>query len=290
MKLTNKNNFPEALVRAVENDPYNRGDSDYSVTQLLKPPRQVALERLYGADLTEDVEDRLWSLYGQVVHTILERANEADLVEKRFKATFNTKYGPKTVSGQVDNHSLVYGLLTDWKFTSSWGFKLGQPVDPSWVAQLNMLAEILTENQITVESLRIVGLLRDWSKLEAKRTADYPKKGVITVPIERWSREQARSFIELRLNLHEDAKNAAEHELPHCSPDERWAKPDIWAVMKGQTAMRGGLCLTEEIAKNLSDRNPGTRIQFRPGVSTKCENYCKVSEVCSQFKKMKGDS
>ena len=31
MKITNKENLPLPLVRAVTNDPYNRGDSDFTV-------------------------------------------------------------------------------------------------------------------------------------------------------------------------------------------------------------------------------------------------------------------
>src|SRR3990167_5596923 len=43
MKLTNKQGLPQPLVEAVRNDSYGRGDADISVTQLLAPPRKVAL-------------------------------------------------------------------------------------------------------------------------------------------------------------------------------------------------------------------------------------------------------
>lgn len=273
-------------MKAVENDTYSKGESDYSVTELLKPPRVTALTAMHKEKLVDDVEDRLWSLYGQIVHTILERANQADLVEKRFFAEFNGPSGPRIVSAQVDTLALVRGILSDWKFTTSWGFKLGQPVKPEWVAQLNMQLEILRRNGLDAVALQIIGLLRDWSKLEAQRTEDYPKKGVIVVPIEIWPRERTVAFIEERIALHERAKQVTNDEdLPLCTPDERWAKQDSWAVMKGTRAIRFGVCFTEKAAEETHRKNPGTRIEFRPGFSTRCSAYCSVSEFCSQYQK-----
>ena len=263
-------------------DPYTRGSSDYSVTELLKPPRMTALSAMHKDKLVDDASDRLWSLYGQIAHLILERANQADLVEKRFYATFLGK----TVGGQFDTLSVANKTLTDWKFTTSWGFKLGQPVKAEWVAQLNMLIEILRRQPepYDIEKLQIVGLLRDWSILEARRTADYPKKGVITVPIEIWSREQTTSFIEHRIKLHEEARVVTKNEdLPLCSGEDRWAKQDMWAVMKGSRAIKFGLCFSEQAAQEMQRKNPDTRIEFRPGFSTRCSAYCSVSDFCSQY-------
>ena len=282
MEITNKQGLPEALVTAVRLDPYTRGDSDYSVTELLKPPRITALTAMHKDKLVDDASDRLWSLYGQIVHTILERANQADLVEQRFYAEFSGK----RVGGQFDNLSIASKTLSDWKFTTSWGFKLGQPIKAEWVAQLNMLLEILRRQPqpSAIEKLQIIGLLRDWSILEAKRTSDYPKKGVVTVPIEMWSREQTVSFIEHRIELHEAARKITEDkDLPLCSGEDRWAKQDMWAVMKGQRAIRFGLCFSEKAAEEMQRKNADTRIEFRPGFSTRCNSYCSVSDFCSQY-------
>jgi hypothetical protein len=43
--LTNKHGLPEAIVRAVMNDPYDRGNCDFTVTQLLQPPQLARLTR-----------------------------------------------------------------------------------------------------------------------------------------------------------------------------------------------------------------------------------------------------
>ncbi len=275
MKLTNHSGFPEALVKAIQNDPYSKGESDYSVTGLLKPPRMSALELAHKDDLEDDVEDRIWSLYGQVAHLILERANEADLAEKRFFGEFSGKI----VSGQVDTLQLNNGLLSDWKFTTSWGFKTGQPPKPEWTAQLNMQLELLRLNGHDASALQIVGLLRDWSKMEAKRSKDYPQKQVMVHDIEMWPREKTQSFIKMRIALHE----AAKLELPFCDQDERWAKPDQYAVMKKGGKRAVSLRFSKAEAEEFAAQDPNLYVEVRPGASTRCENYCSVSKFCLQF-------
>ncbi len=74
MRITNRRSLPELIVRAIENDPYSRGDSDVTVTQLVKPPRIVALEKLHADEIEVDASDMVWALFGQTVHIVLERA------------------------------------------------------------------------------------------------------------------------------------------------------------------------------------------------------------------------
>lgn len=276
MNLTNKNNFPDALVRAIANDPYSKGDSDFSVTELLQPPRIRALKIKHREEITEDVEDRIWSLYGQIVHDILKRANEIDLVEQRFFADF----GHHTISAQIDSLVLKGAVLSDWKFSTAWAFKANQPPKPEWEAQLNMQAEILRRNGHTVEKLQIIGLIRDWQIRDARSNPDYPQAQVVTQSIPMWTPERVDTFIQLRVAMH----MSAESELPECSSEDRWAKPDVYAVVKGKRAINGGVQFSLEAAEKLCASNPGTRVEFRKGESTRCSMYCPVSEFCSQFK------
>jgi hypothetical protein len=269
-------------MRAISNDSYSKGESDYSVTELLKPPQAVVLAKRHKDKLEDDVQDRLWSLYGQVAHLILERANLSDLSEKRFFAEFLGK----TVSGQIDSLSIEGGVLSDWKFTTSWGFKIGKAPKPEFTAQLNMQLELLRRNDLDAQKLQIVGLLRDHSKLEAMRTEDYPKFPVVVQPIEMWSRERTSAFIEERVSIHEAAKFAVDDaDLPECTEEEMWAKPTIYAVMKGQKAIRGGLQYTKEAADKVWSENPGPTIEIRQGERTRCSAYCSVASVCVQYQK-----
>src|SRR6185436_15819592 len=106
--ITNRHGLPAPLVNAMRNDPYTKGRSDISVTQLIQPPQPRKL--LKGREIEEDASELIWRLLGQAVHTILERAYpDTAITEKR---VFGEVLG-WIVSGQFD----VYdnGLLSDYK-------------------------------------------------------------------------------------------------------------------------------------------------------------------------------
>lgn len=215
MEITNRFNLPQALVDAVKNDPYNKGSADFSITELLTPPRQRALKIKYKDQLTEDVSDRLWSLYGQIAHLILERANRRDFVEKRFFMDINGK----VISGQIDTLCLDDGILSDYKLTAAYGFMGGRPPKDEWVAQLNMQRYLLWHNDyMNIRGLRIIGLLRDYQASKAKDDEKYPQHMVAYHDIPMWSMDVTKKVIIKRINLHLEA----EKELPLCKVAETW--------------------------------------------------------------------
>ena len=280
MKLTNKLNLPDGLVRAIQNDAYDKGDCDFSATELLKPPQQRALLKAHAHEITEDASDRIWSLLGQAAHAICERSNVSEIAEKRLYA----KFGAHTVGAQLDSFEVSSGVLSDYKVTTMYKAKAGEP-DPDFTAQLNIQAEILRENGYEVKQLRIIAILRDWSKLKAAREDDMPESNVVVLEIPMWPREVVRSFIEMRIALHLSAESSG----AECSESERWAKPSIWAVMKGQRAIPGGLQYSKAAAESLSSRTAGTRVEFRPGENTRCAHYCQASNHCKQYQSLKGE-
>ncbi len=75
MKYTNLSNLPKAIERAVINDPYE-SNSDISTTRLIAPPRIRVLQKRNWDLITEDVSDRIFSLLGQSVHHVIERAKQ----------------------------------------------------------------------------------------------------------------------------------------------------------------------------------------------------------------------
>ena len=98
MKLTNKHNLPEAIYNAVKNDPY-RKQGHITVTTLINPPRIRALEQRHADELEEDVSDRLWSLLGQAVHVVLERAGADNVLQEE---RLGTQVNGWTLTGQFD--------------------------------------------------------------------------------------------------------------------------------------------------------------------------------------------
>lgn len=277
MKLSNSQNLPQPLYDAVKNDPYSNGGADISVTSLLKPPRQRALEIKHSDQITEDAADRIWSLMGQIVHGILERASVDPVAERRL----TVKCLGWTVSGGMDAY-YDHGLVQDYKVVTSYRFK-GPAVHPEYEQQLNLYAHILRENGFKVSKLEIVGILRDWSTLEAKRDPNYPQKQVVIKPVPLWEPEKAKAFLEARVKAHQDALKAP----PACSDDERWSRSKVWAVMKPGRKTAVKLHDSVNFAFNHISTpeaiKEGLYIIERPVERIRCQSYCRVAQFCTQY-------
>lgn len=288
VQYTNVNNLPEPLVRAVTNDPYRRGErTDFSVTQLLGPPRLRVLRKRHADEIVEDVSDRIYSLLGQSIHSILERAEIGDaLAEERFYM----KIDGLTISGQLDRAVFFKseGLLQDYKLCSVWA----DDDKPEWVQQLNLLALLLKRNHWTVDKAQIVAIYRDWSKARAKRESGYPQHQARPIDVPLWSEDETVAFLRRRINLH----TQAEWDLPECTPEDRWYRGEQFAVMKEGNKRATSLHdfrdhaeaemakLVEEAAKKA--KRPKFTIEQRPGVNVRCQDYCPVSDYCEQWKSM----
>ena len=287
MNLTNVHNLPSALLRAITSDPYTKGKSDYSVTELLQPPRIRALKIKHKDEIVEDAGDRIWSLLGQAVHSILERASDEKtaIAEKRYFA----KFGSHIVSAQIDTLELDGAVLSDFKVTTSWKFLGNKPPPEDYVAQLNMQAEIMRSNGIIANELRIVGILRDWNMREARSNPDYPQFQVAVMPIPMWSRAKTIDFIMDRIQLHFAAESimrgAAEGTLPLCTKEERWATDDKYAVMKGTNKRAVKLCDSLTEAQDYISNGSGDRVETRAGESRRCSSYCHVNKWCDWYQK-----
>lgn len=286
MQITNQFNLPMPLVKAVENDKYSPGTSDYTTTQLSGvPARQLILKKQFWESLTEDVADRIYALSGQSKHVVLERAAEycdeyEFFAEKRF---YITRHGKK-IGGQIDLYDKKEFVLWDWKETSvyvSYG-----DIKDEWIFQGNINRLMLEENGFAVKRILNVALYRDWKKSQVGSKKDYPPHQVQQFEIPIWSTEDTEEFITRRIEEFERAKAI----LPECSPEERWYSGDKYALIKTGNKKATKLFDTEKEAKDhqeIFDMVKGYKVEFRAGVNRRCDNYCVVAEHCAQFQKLK---
>ena len=296
MELTNISNLPKAIERAVNNDPYDSSGSDISTTRLIAPPRIRVLEKRNFDLIKEDVSDRIFSLLGQSVHHIIERAKlKVDISERRLFYKDDAITNGWTLSGQFD-YLTCDGNLIDFKVTSAWAAldALTNGKD-EWENQLNVLDFLCRKNQkdltrykkeIKVKSLSIMAILRDWSKLKVMQSDNYPRKQVVMIPVRRWSEEQQEIYVKARIKLHQDAEQSK--ELPMCTAKERWRKEDSYAVMKDNRKTAWRLFATKEeaiqfIFSQKMIEGKGCNIVFRKGEDVRCQHYCRVNEFCSHF-------
>lgn len=272
MNLTNVYELPEALVRAIKNDPYT-GGGDISVTKLIDSPQVRVLRKQYGHAVVEDVSDRIWSLLGQAVHTILERAGDEEhvKVEERLYAEV---LGWK-VSGQYDRMDLHGTTLDDYKVTST--YTVEGKIE--WERQLNCLRWLAVQNGYKVEKLRIIAILKDWKKSKAKIDPNYPQVPVAVVNVPVWDLAETALYIEERVALHQAAE---EGDVPECTDEERWFSGTKFALMKkgGKRAIK-----LFERKDEIGDIPDGTFIEERPGIYRRCADYCEVSGFCEQYQR-----
>ena len=299
MKLTNKSNLPEAIKRAVENDPYDSSGSDISTTKLIAPPRIRVLQKRNWDSLEEDVSNRIWSLLGQSVHHIIERAKtRKEISEKRLFYKDEKITNGWTLSGAFDLLNRE-GHLTDFKVTSAWqvvhALKDGKP---DWENQLNVLDFLCRKNpnelinyktKIKVKRLSVMAILRDWSLFQTMKSDNYPKKQVAMIPIRRWTEEEQDNYIKERIKIHQNAEKVS--KLPLCTATERWRKEDQFAVMKSGRKSALRLLDTKQLALDyLKSQNMvegvGCSIVERKGEDVRCQHYCKVNQFCDYFMKV----
>ncbi|MFZ2957395.1 MAG: hypothetical protein WA705_10935 [Candidatus Ozemobacteraceae bacterium] len=276
MRWSNKFNLPEPIVKAVQRDAYDPGKSDVTVTRLVLPPRIAILQDVYRENIVEDVADGFFRMLGKCVHKILEEKDSEAIVEHRFYSS--ERLQGLIISGQIDRYDPKTRTLQDYKLTTCYSAQNGAKSE--WVGQLNLLALLARENGYPVENLELILLLRDHSKTQAERTPNYPPSPVIRMPVEIFSEEKAEWYLNSRLQAYISA-NAL---MPECSPEERWARSDVFAVLKpgGKRAVR--LFDSEADAYAFAETSgAGLFVQKRSGTSIRCESYCQISQFCEQW-------
>ena len=276
MRLTNKLRLPEAVVRAVANDSYTKGEADISVTELLSPPQLRRLRLQHYAELEEDVADRVPSLRGQAFHVILERAaagNPDMMIEKNVYS----EYAGWKIKGQVDHVLISSGELFDFKETTARKVK-GGALPREWEQQTNIYRRMLQrEKGLQIGAVAVFAFLKDWSKRESRQSEDYPQKPVVRFDVPLWTDEQADAFIEERVRLHQMAEPIA------CSEEDVWARPDKWAVMKRGNVKAIRLYNNPLDADLHARQSAAFYVEHRQGEAIRCKDWCQVSHLCPQW-------
>lgn len=276
MILTNKHRLPAPLVAAVANDSYTKGSADISVTELMLPPQLRALRIKHADDLEEDVIDRMWSLLGQGVHSIIERAGMG-LPASLSEATIYSEYLGWKVKGQIDHIALDSGTLFDFKVTSIMKVKGGSPAK-EWIQQTNIYRRLLQrEKGIDIGAIAVIAILRDWTRNQAKADSNYPQTPAVRMDIPLWDADQTDAFIEERIRLHQAATPEP------CTSEDKWERPDRFAVMKRGQKRALKVCETQDEAEAIASDHGSYYVEVRPGAAVRCQDWCPVSRFCPQW-------
>jgi len=284
LKITNKHNVPETLVALASRDYYSKGKSDYSVTEIISPPRIQRLRRLHHEEMEQDVSDMLWQLLGSALHVVAERGvAEGHITEERLI----TEVDGVRLSGAIDIQKVESDgvIITDYKFTSAWALRQDKP---EWEAQQNIYAWLVeTVKGQKVKGIQICALVRDWSRREASVKPSYPQAPIQVLELPLWDSSYTEQYIKERIEAHRMSKVQADwgDELPPCSDDERWVRETKYAVMREgrKTAIR--VFDTQHEADELAIKEKGY-VEIRKGEAIRCTgNFCGVAQWCSQYQR-----
>lgn len=277
MKVTNKYGVPETLVTLATKEYYSKGQSQYSVTELLTPPRIRRLRERRHHEIEQDVSDMLWQLLGSALHVVMERGQTpGHVTEERLFLEMDGV----TLSGAIDlQEESAFGVtITDYKFTSAWAV-MNDKIEWEW--QLNIYKYLVEKVKgKRVVALRICALIRDFNRRETRE--GYPTAPIQMVDINVWSNDKIEAFIKERLDAHRDSKVPGE-DLPRCSDLERWTSETVFAVKREgrKTAIR--LFKNFEEANEMAKTEKGY-VEARPGEPKRCTgNFCSVAQWCDQY-------
>jgi len=290
-KLTNKYGLPQTLMNYANRNTYSRGNANISVTQLIGSPRVRMMTQKHQEEIVEDVSDRLWAIIGSALHEVVEKGSDD---EHQAEERLFIEVDGWRISGGIDLQSMNLDedgtrtcAISDYKLTST--FNVMNP-KPDWERQLNCYAHLVRKVKgFEIKRLSINAIMRDWMRARAKTDQNYPQAAMQVIDIPLWSPEAAEQYFNERVKIHKDAEALMDWgDTPECTPEERWYSPGQLAVMKD--GRKRALKLFEpehkEEAEEYAKENKATVVE-RPGQNKKCEDFCAVSDWCSQWQAIK---
>lgn len=284
MNYTNELNLPQPFVEAVKSNHVYKPNR-YSVTEVLGGTCEAILKRRHDSDITDDVSQRVWSLFGTAVHKVLQEAKATDsqLQENWLSVPIKgTKY---ELSGIFDLYDDSTGIVTDYKTAGT--IKWQKQEFDDYKMQVLLYCWMLQQMGFEAWNGEIVMILRDWVKSKARFDSDYPQHQVQKVAwrFNNHDMELAENFIAGWFTEVQEQEKRPDSKLIPCTQEQRWHKDDKWAVVK-LGAKRATRVLDSEDAANslaaqLSEKQgKGFHVEYRKGEDTKCLMYCPVAQFC----------
>ena len=276
----------------LDEQQHDIGDDDFSVTELIDPPKIVALKRIHKDEIVIDVRKRFRALLGSAIHEILRKgACPGDIAEERLKIPC----AGHMISGGIDLQSPKPDgtwRIADWKTVLAMAHKFNPDGKESWHEQLNLYAHLAEYAGRKVSELVVHPLIADWTEVQTKRDGEFPANPIMEIQIPMWGQQERLDFLVSRVTLHSGTLDVFhEEDLPPCTEKEQWARPEEHKVKSytqaGSLRKRADRNLpTREAAEAWAVQKGLSRyeIEFHPGKKVRCEDWCEVSQWCSQHR------
>jgi len=310
-KIQNVKDLEEILIlqRAAEMELERYSKSgDYSVTDLINPPRICHLKRRHKKEIKPALESMISSMMGTALHEYYEKyldmwADKHDYdgytLEQQCSMDFIVKEpdgfpGKRTVSGRLD--ILEGNTITDLKTAKVWKL-IFDPTLKDYHEQQNMYRYLLKKTKdVDIEFLKIVMVYKDWQKGNAQRDPiNYPTKQMLEYDLSVWGYTETYQLMYNRLQSLVNTEDLKDDALPVCNRDERWERHAEgtqinYGIMKNPKAKRAtkvvkGGTLDEAIAvaNTLKGMTADSVIEIRYARPTRCIDWCEVAPFCNWY-------
>lgn len=264
-KFIDSFDLPLPVKRAIEwQGKSHKTDADITCTSLIDSPLIFWLRKRYSEEISVEYADRLWMLYGSMMHLILEAFGEqapADDIDfnKLIKEHSEAKVSTTVLGWKVEarfDYMLEGDRLVDYKFSSCWSTADG--VKPEWERQLNVGLWLMRhdgdpamrEIGKKIKKLAICALFRDWTP----RSADKFPSEITLLNVDVWDDAKAEEYITERVRLHQEASKCIDKAPAICSDGERWMSD--FAIMSKKNpsrAMKAKIATREEAERIMKE-------------------------------------
>jgi|TARA_B110000967_G_C18844757_1_gene541355 hypothetical protein len=313
--FTNTSNLPISVAVWLAHDDYDHSSDPYhvSATSLLKPIKSLVLSNRVATNSDTDVADLIASRMGTAVHTAIENAwlNSSrtetlhklnysqklvnnivinpspsqiteDSVPIYMELRGSTKVGKYTVSGKFDFVS--GGVLEDFKTTGTYGY-INQSNAEKYIQQGSIYRwlhpEIITEDYMYIQYI-----FTDWSAAKARQDKNYPSSRIVPQRYVLKSVQDTEAFVVSRINMIDMYQDAAQSEIPDCTPEELWERAPVFKYYKNpESRARSTKNFTtyhEAHERMLQDGSVGVVVEIKGEV--KFCSYCPAVSICKQAK------
>lgn len=300
MNLTNRTGISKPMFEAIkmlyDNHPAPK-EGTYFVTELLRSPKEVILNRKHRDEVTKDVQEVVDAVLGTAWHKAIESliiGQDDCITETRFVRTLNvdTDFGtmPIEISGAID---CVYAdgkgfHIIDWKTCKQMKVdkaRSGEEID--WKKQLYLYAWLFEGNK----GIRPVdGTINAFPK-DMKGKPDFTdsstwKLQAITYDLS--DRKFEEELIdEYKAKLREILNTVLADDTPReCTNEEKWQAEPTFAVKKPEAKTASKVCSSvAEAQKFLLEKGwigKKYMIYERPSCPTKCQSWCDAYPWCKQ--------
>ena len=260
MTLTNNYNLPQVLLTIAERDLYEPPHPHrYSVTELLKPIKEIILWRRYYDKIEQDISELIPSLFGTAFHTMLEVADNGQ-TEQRVSAEI---FPGVVLSGRYDK--VENYTLTDYKTVTVSKYMRGDFED--YRKQGLMYAWLLRNDSVYIDKLEFYLFLKDHSIMRGRNQEAYPKHAIALYEyvIKSEDMHEIGQYIKSRIAEIEKYIDTPDKELPMPTHDESWYSGDKFAVMKRNGSRAVKLCDTQTEADSYIRDGKGDYVEVRYG-------------------------